>query len=209
MRHDINPSSLSCCSLMTGACAAQCTASPDLRVRVQIHLWICFLMLLFKVWRSEEACPKPLQTTPTHLMQAVDGGWSKIVCKRPFFANNKITFANLSRNCHLSFAGSHVKNPQEMTLAKSGKTVAGRPLLQTLAAFVMDNLYMDRYGSTDDAEAADYRRSTCLQKLRKKRVERASQNRIHLKQPANLQENEEELILTWWFYHFQYKCLKK
>ena len=55
---------------------------------------------------------------------------------------------------------------------------------------------MDRYGSTDDAEAADYRRSTCLQKLRKKRVERASQNRIHLKQPANLQENEEELILT-------------
>ena len=67
------------------------------------------------------------------------------ICKRPFVANKKITFRNLSRTPNLSFEGVSYYNlsPKKGNFANSDKTFAGSVTFGTLAAFVMDNVYLD------------------------------------------------------------------
>ena len=77
---------------------------------------------------------------------------NSFICELPLFANKQSTFANLSRTPRLSFAGvscenislNHAKSvDQNMTFASSGKKTVAGSHVGTLAACVMDNLYMD------------------------------------------------------------------
>ena len=78
---------------------------------------------------------------------------NSFICELPLFANKQSTCANLSRTPRLSFAGvscenlslNHAKSVDQKKLfsrTQGKKTIAGSHV-GTLAAFVMDNLYMD------------------------------------------------------------------
>ena len=77
---------------------------------------------------------------------------NSFICKRPFFANEKFTFANLSRTPRLCFAGVSCENilldllpKKKVTFANSGekkKTFAGCHG-GTLAALAIKNPYMN------------------------------------------------------------------
>ena len=75
--------------------------------------------------------------THSSCLQAVDGGWSKIVCKRPILRESQNYFRESLSNLSFIFRGVSCQNlslnlspTRKKTLAKSGKTVLLGLMLQ-------------------------------------------------------------------------------
>jgi hypothetical protein len=77
----------------------------------------------------------------TNIWRLVDQ--NSFIRKRPFLANNNITFANLSRTPTFIFRRDLMFKSFAKSFAKETLTFCERSQVGTLAARLMDNLYMD------------------------------------------------------------------